>query len=246
MNEAIEKRISRRSFTKEPVSKQNELKIREWIYEANIASGLDIEYVEDGGEAFNGLRKSYGMFTNVRSLLLMKGSSSDENLKVKVGYYGEGLVLKMTELGLGSCWVGLTYDQSAFALPEGETLVLVIVFGNIEPSFKDRVIRSLARSKNRKDISARIDSDTEQIPAFIKEGMEAVKLAPSAVNRQNPTLHFKSGVITMSVDLGVRFGLVDLGIAMKHFELGAGKGKFELTNGGQWKESAPKTKESLR
>lgn len=71
-------------------------------------------------------------------------------------------------------------------------------------------------------------SATVTIPEFITNGMEAVKLAPSAMNRQNPTLHFKNDAVTMSVNLGARFDLVDLGIAMKHFEIGAGNGKFEL------------------
>lgn len=234
MNNAIEKRISHRSFTKEPVGAENEKEIREWVFELNAASGLNIEYIADGSKAFGSIRKSYGMFSNVKSLILMKGSSSDENLKVKVGYYGEELVLRMTELGVGSCWVGGTYDDNSFSVPDGETLVLVIVFGNADASVKDRMIRSLARSKNRKSISKRIDSDEAVLPSFITNGMEAVKMAPSAVNRQNPTLCIHGDVISMSVDLGAKFDLVDLGIAMKHFEIGAGNGKFELKNGGRF------------
>ncbi len=69
MNQAIEKRISRRSFTKESVSVENEKEIRKWITEINEVSGLNIEYVADGSEAFGNIRKSYGMFTNVRSML---------------------------------------------------------------------------------------------------------------------------------------------------------------------------------
>ncbi len=65
MNQAIEKRISRRSFTKEPVSVENEKEIRKWITEINEVSGLKTEYVADGSEAFGSIRKSYGMFTNV-------------------------------------------------------------------------------------------------------------------------------------------------------------------------------------
>lgn len=98
------------------------------------------------------------------------------------------------------------------------------------------MIRSLAKSKNLKDISERIDSDTITLPEFITNGMEAVKLAPSAMNCQNPTLHFKNGIITMTVDLGVRFDLVDLWIAMKNFEIGSENGSFELKNGGKWNE----------
>ena len=106
MNEAIEKRISHRCFSKEPVRASDVLQIQKWIAEVNEESSLDIEYLADGNEAFNDIKKSYGMFSNVRSMLLMKGCSGDENLDVKIGYYGEDLVLKMTQLNLGTCWVG--------------------------------------------------------------------------------------------------------------------------------------------
>ncbi len=58
MNQAIEKRISRRSFTKESVSVENEKEIRKWITEINEVSGLNIEYVADGSEAFGNIRKA--------------------------------------------------------------------------------------------------------------------------------------------------------------------------------------------
>ena len=131
MNEAIEKRISHRCFSKEPVSESGVQQIEKWIAEANEESGLDIEYLADGSEAFNGIKKSYGMFSNVRSMLLMKGRSDDENLDVKIGYYGEDLVLKMTQLNLGTCWVGGTYDNTQFTVSNGERLACVIVFGQI-------------------------------------------------------------------------------------------------------------------
>lgn len=236
MNGAIEKRISHRSFTKEPISKEMVSRLQDWIAGANALSELNIEFLADGSEAFNGLKKSYGMFSNVGSLLLLKGSAADVNLQVKAGYYGEDLVLKITELGLGSCWVGGTYDSSQFAIPAGESLVCVIVLGYIQKSVKDQMIRAFAHSKNRKSVEQRIVSDAK-VPEEIIKGMEAVRLAPSALNRQNPTLHCADGQVSMSVDLGAKFDLVDLGIAMKHFEIGAGKGKFELTNGGQWKNS---------
>ena len=98
---------------------------------------------------------------------------------------------------------------------------------------KDSVIRTLARSKNRKTIEQRTVADAP-LPDEIIKGVEAVRLAPSAVNRQNPTLHYEHGQISMSADGTAKFDFVDLGIAMRHFEFGAGKGQFELTNGGRW------------
>ena len=61
-----------------------------------------------------------------------------------------------------------------------------------------------------------------------------MKLAPSEVKRQNPTLDITDGDITMSVDLEARIDLVDLGIAMRLFEIGAGNGKFELKSKGRF------------
>lgn len=233
MNEAIEKRISHRCFSKEPVSASDAQQIKKWIVEVNKSSDLNIEYLADGSKVFNGIKKSNGMFSNVRSMLVMKGRSDDENLDVKIGYYGEDLVLKMTQLNLGTCWVGGTYDSSSFAIPDGETLVCVIVFGNIQKSLKDVLIRAAIRSKNRKSIEERIVADSE-LPEEVIHGMEAVRLAPSAVNRQAPTLHYEHGRVSMDADVSVKFNLVDLGIAMRHFEIGAGAGNFELKNGGLW------------
>lgn len=233
MNEAIKKRISHRCFSNEPVSASNVQQIQKWVAETNKESGLDIEYLADGSKAFDGIKKSYGMFSNVRSMLVMKGRSSDENLDVKIGYYGEDLVLKITQLNLGTCWVGGTYDNTQFTVPDGECLVCVIVFGNIQKSFKDTLIRAAIRSKNRKSIEERTITDAK-LPEGIVSGMEAVRLAPSAVNRQAPVLHYEQGQVSMSVDASVKFNLVDLGIAMRHFEVGAGVGEFELKNGGHW------------
>lgn len=51
----------------------------------------------------------------------------DENY----GYYGEKLVLKAQQLGLNSCWVGLTYNK--FKIPciinKAKSLRLVIALG---------------------------------------------------------------------------------------------------------------------
>ncbi len=73
MQEAIQKRISIRNFSKENLSKEEIAKIQDWIDICNKHSHLNIEFLEDGSEAFKSLRKSYGMFSHVRSLLLMKG-----------------------------------------------------------------------------------------------------------------------------------------------------------------------------
>ncbi len=232
MREAIMERVSRRTFTGEPFSETQIKKIMELVDKANELSGLTMEFLEDGSDAFNSFRKSYGMFKNVRSLLIMKGNKDDENLYEKVGYYGESIILDLTDMGIGSCWVGGTFDKSKFTCDPEEEITCVVVIGNIgEITLRERMIRS-AISKKRKAIDKRLISSVE-IPQWMREGMEAVRLAPSAVNMQKPTFHYDGTTLTADVKNDYFMDFIDLGIAKLHFEIGAG-GKFQFGNGAKY------------
>ena len=61
-----------------------------------------------------------------------------------------------------------------------------------------------------------------------------MKLAPSSMNSQKPTVYYKNDNIIMKVPDDSKFNMIDLGIAKKHFELGALNGKFEFGNGGNY------------
>ena len=103
MLSAIENRASRRKFENEPITDWEKENIISIINHLNEVSGLTMEFMEDGSVAFGKLSKSYGLFTSVRSLVLMKGNKDDKDLDEKIGYYGEELVLHITNLGLGTC-----------------------------------------------------------------------------------------------------------------------------------------------
>ena len=137
--QAIEQRISRRSFLQTPIEQQILRQLLEAIEEVNETSGLTVSYLEDGSDAFAGF-KSYGMFDGVRAMLVLKGNRELAFLKEKVGYYGEQLILKATELGLGSCWVGGTFDRrsAVFEPSPEEEIVCVVPIG--------KVARAAARS----------------------------------------------------------------------------------------------------
>ena len=231
MQTAMENRVSRRSYVNKPIDKQVQKEIIRLTDEINGASGLSALFVEDGSRAFDSLKKSYGMFKNVRSLVAMKGSRQDEHLQEKVGYYGQQLILDLTNMGLGTCWVGGTYDeQNIINLAEGEELVCVIVLGLVEeePTTKEKFIRAIVH-RNVKPIEQRLTTD-RQAPPWVLEGMEAVLLAPSAIHAQNVMFKYQNETISASTVEKSRFDLIDLGIAKKHFELGAG-GRFEWGNG---------------
>ncbi|AFS77539.1 nitroreductase [Gottschalkia acidurici 9a] len=226
----MENRISRRKFEKEPVTDQEKGKIIFLINELNEASDLAIEFLEDGSNAFQKLRKSYGLFTNVRSVILMKGKKDLKDLKEKVGYYGEDLVLAITDLGLGTCWVGGTFDKDELIVDDSEELVCVILVGKVAaPSLTEKMIR-LATHRKIKSMEERIISD-QPLPQWVQNGMKAVLLAPSAKNTQKAMFKYESNILSARIVDDYSMDLIDLGIAKKHFEIGAG-GKFEFGNSG--------------
>ena len=75
--------------------------------------GMKIQLIIGNGNAFNGFRKSYGMFSGVRNFIALVGGEIDAVALEKLGYFGELLALRCTALGLGTCWVGGTFDRKA-------------------------------------------------------------------------------------------------------------------------------------
>lgn len=229
---AIEKRRSCRSYTEEHIKKETMDRIRQIIMGLNMKSGLNFAFEEDGSTAFSKTRFTYGLFRNVRSIILVKGDIKAENLREKCGYFGENLILELTDMNLGTCWVGGAFDRKSLSVPGNEELVAVIITGyEDKPSLKDR-ITGINHTK-RRPLKERITSDTE-LPEWINKGMEAVVPAPSAMNRQKPHFTYRNGILTASVEDTYAMDLIDLGIAKLHFEKGAAIGKFRFGNGAEF------------
>jgi hypothetical protein len=228
--EAIDERRSRRLYLTKPIEASHLSKLHDFITAYNAESGLTIRFVEDGSSAFSSLRKSYGLFSGVRSLLVLAGPKSDPNLKEKAGYYGEMLVLEATILGLGTCWVGGTFDSKSaiYELTVEEELVCVIPVGYVEAlSFKEKMVHQMVAGKS-KSIEQLLKADSK-LPENYLEAFRAVQKAPSAANRQPIHFELKKDVLKIYTEDDGKFNLVDLGIAKAHFEVAIG-GQFERGN----------------
>ena len=235
LQEAMETRKSRRSYLPEAIAPKKIQTLHDMIWQYNMQSGLAMELIPDGSAAFQGLRKSYGMFTGVRTIIVLKGKAIEPHLKEKAGYYGELIVLEATKLGLGTCWVGGTYDKGSglFSLKEGESLVCVITVG-ITPKEKtvhEKIIYTLAHGRSKP--LEKLYHAQDDPPAWFLSGVKAASLAPSSANAQPVRFHYSKESAAASVlDTG-GFRLVDLGIAKAHFALAA-KGTFAFGNGGKF------------
>lgn len=228
---AINNRTSRRTYLASEISEENVLHLVRKINELNKESDLTMSFIDDGSEAFSNTTVTYGMFKNVRSVILLKGHKEDTHLLEKVGYYGELLILEATALELGTCWVGGTYSRDNFLdyVEENEELVCVIVIGNVSENrgIKEKMIDKLIHRKS-KTIEDICESDVE-IDENFKDILTSVLKAPTSMNRQDILVKKENDVITIETTRFDPSGYIDLGIAKLHFEL-VSHGTFDLGN----------------
>lgn len=216
--EAIRARHSVRAYTDEPVSQANIDELRQLADKLNRESGLKMQVIAGDTKAFSGFMAHYGKFRNVTNYIALVGSKWSSTVDEKVGYYGEQLVLRATQLGLGTCWVGLTYSRNrdVVKVEQNERLVCVIAFGHIAESGRAH------KTKTRAQVMSATDA-----PQWFVDGVDAALLAPTALNQQK--FKFKlldNGKVKASAGLGF-FSKVDLGIVKCHFEIGAGVKNFD-------------------
>ncbi|MDR1630545.1 MAG: nitroreductase family protein [Oscillospiraceae bacterium] len=229
LTQAILLRKSRRSYKDEPIPQMQADALLRSIDELNAQSGLHIQLVTDK-QAFASIRKNYGFFKNVPAYFVLAGNESDPKLHEKVGYYGELLVLEATRLGLGTCWVGSTYDkaQTKAELAEGERVVCVVSVGVAagNDTLRERTIYSMIHTKSKK-LEDLYECDETPPPAWFLSAMNAVLRAPSARNKQPVRIIYKDGKIEAATG-EFQVNKIDLGIAKCHFDL-------ECKNGFQFK-----------
>ncbi len=232
--EAIIERVSRRTYLGEPIDEFSELTLNDLIKVYNSNSGMTSFLLKDGSEAFNSFVKCYGMFKNVMSLIVLKGPKDDTDLKEKTGYYGQKLIIKATQLGLGTCWVGGTFkkDSDLMQIDEAEEVYCVITIGKVPENLttKEKAIAKLLHMKS-KDTDDFYSSDIEydDLPDYFIMGYKAISKAPTARNTQKVQVSYIDKKTTIHVPDDYAFDMVDLGIAKANFEIATG-GYFPLGN----------------
>ena len=179
--------------------------------ECNREGGLNIQIIFDEPKCFDSLMAHYGKFSGVENYIAIVGKKGDD-LEEKAGYYGEKLVLKAQELGLNTCWVAMTHGKSTAEIKKGEKLACIIAlgYGAVQgAAHKDKPIGQLCNCG-------------ADMPDWFAKGMEAVMLAPTAMNQQK--FYFTLAGEKVSAKAGKGFYTkMDLGIVKYHFEAVTGR-----------------------
>jgi hypothetical protein len=198
---------------------------------------------------------TYGFIRGARYFIAAQAEPS-RNAFLDYGYTLEKLILELTALGLGTCWLGGTFDRGEFAraigLKQGFAIPAVTPVGYATPirSIGDQVVRLSAGSRNRlpwKNLFFNHDTlhplSREEAGPY-EDLLEAVRLAPSASNKQPWRIFRDKGNFCFcllrtpgyqgkfaSVDLQ----MIDMGIALCHWDLVAREKGFSVT----WQPEIP-------
>jgi nitroreductase len=182
---------------------------------------------------------TYGVIKGARLYILAAVEECPGALD-DIGYLLEKIILLATAAGLGTCWLGGTFKRSAFAskmnLTPAEMLPAITPIGYPanQISATDSLMRFSARSSKRKPREELFFAADGRTPLSLKEmgdyrdALEAVRLGPSASNRQpwrivmsGPgifNLYLKENKMYNRILGKIRIQRIDMGIAMCHFE----------------------------
>lgn len=212
LNEAVKKRHAVRQYNDKKIEGEIEKDLCLEIENCNKESGLNIQLCLNEEKAFSeGILAKISMFKNVKNYIAIVGKKS-EDLDEKIGYYGEKIVLKATQLGLNTCWAASGYKKSKISakIKDDEKLFIVIAIGYGINNGNSRKTKSIDKISN-------VNTDS---PQWFIDGLKSVQLAPTARNQQRFKFILSGNVVEAKALFGFHTK-IDLGIAKYHFEIGS-------------------------
>ena len=203
MLDLMKERHSVRQYSDKKIDGDVKTKLDTYVASINEESGLSMQIFYNEPNCFNSMLAHYGKLSNVKNYIAIVGKKEEQE---KAGYYGEKLVLKCQELGLNTCWVALTHGKVNVQTKPQQKLLILIALGygtNTGVAHKSKPIKELCKE--------------DAYPEWFMKGMEAVSLAPTAMNQQKFMFEIKNGQVYAKALRGF-YSKIDLGIVKYHFE----------------------------
>lgn len=203
MLDLMKERHSVRQYSDKKIDGDVKTKLDTYVASINEESGLSMQIFYNEPNCFNSMLAHYGKFSNVKNYIAIVGKKEEQE---KAGYYGEKLVLKCQELGLNTCWVALTHGKVNVQTKPQQKLLILIALGygtNTGVAHKSKPIKELCKE--------------DAYPEWFMKGMEAVSLAPTAMNQQKFLFEMKNSQVYAKALMGF-YSKIDLGIVKYHFE----------------------------
>ncbi|RFZ78481.1 nitroreductase [Lacrimispora amygdalina] len=241
VEKTIRERTSVRSYEPRALSTKEKDLFHDFIKTLNNPFSVNVNFrLLESSDAWKGEKLgTYGVIKGARDFIGASAPDTDLALEA-LGYSLEHLVLYAVALGYGTCWLGGTFDRSAFShamdLKKGDLFPVITPLGY--PADKKRpmesVMRWAAKSDQRKEWKELFFSENFSSPLSKSDAgdfayaLEMTRLAPSAVNKQpwrvvkcQNAFHFYKAKTLKEGKNSVDLQRVDVGIAACHFGLAA-------------------------
>ncbi len=244
--DTIKKRASCRTYENGPMEEGDRQKLRDFLLtnvQGLFGNRVRFELVDLAATELDKIKTlgTYGFIKGASTFIVGAVTKGDRAME-DYGYCMEKNILAATHLGLGTCWLGGTFNRSASAAKiskrEEEVVPAITPVGypRDRKSMMDSTVRFLAKSNTRKAWEELFFLGTPK--NFLQRNMagryelplECVRIGPSASNRQpwrvgketdKDVFHFYISRTPGYAEkfLGVSLQDIDMGIAMCHFEV---------------------------
>lgn len=224
--EAIKARRSVRGYNGEALSESLKQSLNKAIDESFSPFGGNVSIRLKEFDMRKGYKPStYGVIKGASDFFLIS-MGDDEASALSAGFRFEQVVLKATELGLGTCWIAATFKGSDFERGDsrraGEELRVISPVGFAS---NQRLIEKFTRmtfgSSKRKPFDELFYTDNFTRPAEensrFGESLEMMRLAPSSTNSQPWRVLVDGDVVHFYYKPKSKLSVLDCGIGLCHF-----------------------------
>lgn len=240
IEQAVRKRTSVRNYADQTIEAEKIQAIASFIDSLDNPFGKKVHFhFLDPSELKD--QPNLGTYGVIKGASRYIGASiQDEPMALEaLGYEFETVILYLAHLGLGSCWLGGTFNRKGFAaaMDIGEhTLFPAITpygYGASRMHLTETMMRKVIRADHRKPWEKLFFSQDFQSPLTketagdLEFALEMIRLGPSASNKQPWRILIKDGAVHFfeykepgySDSFPYDIQRLDMGIAVAHFDL---------------------------
>lgn len=240
IEEAVRKRYSVRNYSEQVVEPDTRKAIESFVYSLKNPFGKRVNFhfldheVGKGGEKLG----TYGVIKGAGQYIGTTIELEPMALEA-LGYELEACILYLAHLGIGTCWLGGTFNRKGFAqsmnIGESEVFPIVTPYGYpaAKKHIKEIAMRKLIKADQRKEWEQLFFKNDFQTPLTKEDAediafpLEMVRLGPSASNKQPWRILLKDDGFHFYEDKQPGYSdffpydiqKVDIGIAAAHFDL---------------------------
>ena len=256
MEEAVRKRYSVRNYTDQKIEAEKSKALELFVDALTNPFGKEVtfHYLDNGGLKDQQKLGTYGVIKGAKRYIGTSIKAEPMALEA-LGYELETVMLYLAHLGLGTCWLGGTFNRKGFAtamdIGEDELFPAVTPYGYGAPKMHmtETLMRKMIRADHRKPWDQLFFSGDFRTPLSKEEAgdlafpLDMLRLGPSASNKQPWRVLVKGGACHFceykepgySDAFPYDIQRIDMGIAAAHFDLSAGekgiKGHFDSACG---------------